>query len=272
MKRRMLWDGRPPLWPEGLNEAAYPALELDEDAGARGGAIVLVCPGGGYNNLAPHEGHPIAAVFREAGFATGVIAYRVAGGEAREPLGKGPLLDLQRAIRLVRQECGHDRRIVLVGFSAGGHAVASAGVHHQPLEEHPKDALQGISPRPDAMILCYAVISSAAKAHQGSITTLCGPKNTQGLRSFFCLEQQAGAGTPPSFLWHTADDRVVPVENALHFAEALGRLGIPYALHVFSHGVHGLGLAQEHPEAACWPGLAATWLRGVLNRLQQETA
>lgn len=272
MNKRMLWEGRPPLWPEGLGEGAYPALELDEDAAEGTGAIVLVCPGGGYHKLASHEGHPIADVFREAGFAAGVIAYRVAREQAREPLGKGPLLDLQRAIRLVRQECGHHRRIVLAGFSAGGHAVASAGVHHRPLDEHPEDALTGICTRPDAMILCYAVISSAAQAHQGSITTLCGPKNTQGLRDFFCLEKQAGARTPPSFLWHTADDSVVPVENALHFAEALGRLKISYALHVFPHGVHGLGLAQGHPDAACWPELAVTWLRGVLNRLQQETA
>jgi acetyl esterase/lipase len=171
-------------------------------------------------------------------------------------------LDVQRAIRLARKKLGADRKVAVLGFSAGGHVAASAGVHGQALVGHPGDGCSVFSPRPDALVLCYPVISATAKGHQGSIEMLCG--RDEHLRDFFCLEKQAGPSTPPSFLWHTADDAVVPVENALYFAEVLSRLKIAFALHIFPHGVHGLGLGEAQPDTRCWTDMAITWLRRAL--------
>lgn len=253
-----------PLWPDVPPASApeddfHPWLEsyllpTETPLGA-----VLVCPGGGYNHRAPHEAEPIARRFNASGYHAFVVHYRVA--PHRHP---APLLDVARAVRIIRQHAADWRvapaHVAVLGFSAGGHLTASLGVHFGMSGLQRGDALDAFSPRPDALILCYPVISAGAHSHGGSFETLLGPEASPELRQVMSLECQVTAETPPAFLWHTADDGSVPVENSLLFAQALRDHGVPFELHVYPHGAHGLGLAEGLPHIATWSSLAAEWL------------
>jgi acetyl esterase/lipase len=117
--------------------------------------------------------------------------------------------------------------------------------------------------RPDALVLCYPVISFSRARHQGSIENLLGADATAEQVAALSLETLVTAATPPTFLWHTADDEKVPVANSLLFASALDRAGVPFGLHVYPHGRHGLGLATDDPVVGSWTTLCATWLATV---------
>lgn len=235
------------LWPQDAPEVAgslpdgIPMLKpyLPESAVPTG--AIVVCPGGGYQRRADHEGEPVAHWLNTLDIAAFVVDYRVA--PHRHPL---PLLDAQRAIRTVRANSGRwnvdPQRVGILGFSAGGHLAATVATQWDGGEPHQADPIARVSCRPDVAILCYPVISFMHASHTGSMTNLLGE-------------------TPPAFLWHTADDDVVDVENSLLFASALRRHGVPFALHVFPSGAHGLGLAEDHPEAAIWTGLCARFLQ-----------
>jgi acetyl esterase/lipase len=227
---------------------------------ARG--IVIVCPGGGYRMLAPHEGDPIARWLNGLGIAAFVLEYRVAPHRHPVPIG-----DMQQAIRLVRSRAGEwglaGQPLGVLGFSAGGHLAASAGVFGDDGDAQSADPVARISARPDALVLCYAVISFNRARHQGSIENLLGPDATDEQIAALSLETLVTPVTPPTFLWHTADDEKVPVENSLLFASALGRAGVPFALHVYPHGRHGLGLATDDPVVGSWTALCGSWLATV---------
>ncbi|PYI50655.1 alpha/beta hydrolase [Paenibacillus flagellatus] len=254
------------LWPEGAPLArgngeedrprlvAYP-VRRTEPVGC-----VVVCPGGGYQKRAQHEGEPVARWLNSLGIAAFVLHYRVA--PYRHP---APLEDCRRAIRWVRThaaEYGIDPgRIGMLGFSAGGHAAAMAGVHFTEGDPEAEDPIERVSSRPDALVLCYPVISFTAFQHVGSMDSLLGPDAPQPLREELSGELAVHAGTPPTFLWHTADDEGVPVENSLLFASALSRHRIPFDLHVYESGRHGIGLAEAHPQAYTWTLECANWLR-----------
>lgn len=253
-----------PLWPangavgEG-DPADQPTLTPYLPAMGMAREAIIVCPGGGYGRLAPHEGEPIAQWLNGLGIAAFVLRYRVAPHRHPTPLG-----DAQRAIRLVRQRGAEwglaSSRVGILGFSAGGHLTASAGVFHDPGDRANTDPVERVSSRPDALILCYPVISFGDFRHQGSTDNLLGPEATAANRDAVSLERQVDAATPPAFLWHTADDASVPVEHSLLFAGALRRHEIPFELHVYPHGRHGLGLAEEAPLVAGWTTLCASWL------------
>lgn len=256
-----------PLWlageaPAGPAPSFRPWLEPYLLETERPLGAVLICPGGGYRNRAPHEGEPVAQRFNRLGWHAFVVHYRVA--PHRHPR---PLQDAARALRLIRQQAttwqvdpGH---VAICGFSAGGHLAASLGVHFR----HP--ALQGTGPlerlscRPDGLILCYPVITAGEFRHAGSFENLLGPDATPAQRLELSLETRVSPETPPTFLWHTADDPAVPVENSLLFAQALRRHRVPFELHVYPHGRHGLGLADEDPHVASWLPLCAAWLRSL---------
>jgi len=227
---------------------------------ARG--VVIVCPGGGYRMLAPHEGEPIARWLNGLGIAAFVLEYRVA--PHRHPL---PLGDLQRAIRLVRSRAADwglaGQPLGILGFSAGGHLAASGGVSGDDGDAGSADPVTRMSSRPDALVLCYPVISFGAARHRGSIEQLLGPDATDEQIAALSLETLVPPAAPPTFLWHTADDEEVPVENSLLFAGALGRAGVPFALHIYPHGRHGLGLATDDPVVGSWTALCASWLATV---------
>ncbi|SDE14267.1 Acetyl esterase/lipase [Paenibacillus sp. UNCCL117] len=222
---------------------------------------VIVCPGGGYVKRADHEGRPVAEWLNRIGISAFVLDYRVAPSKHPAPLG-----DAKQAIRIVRANAeawGIDSgRIGILGFSAGGHLAASASVLFEPGDEAAEDLLQRQSTRPDLAILCYPVISLLPEfGHQGSKNNLIGEEAPQELVKALSLELQVSPETPPAFIWHTSDDASVPVENALYFAAALRRNGVPFELHSYESGRHGLGLAPEHPYAEPWTAACERWLR-----------
>jgi acetyl esterase/lipase len=225
-------------------------------------ACIIVCPGGGYGGLAPHEDEPIARWLNFAGVSSFVLHYRVL--PYHHP---APLLDAQRAIRLVRSralEFGVDpRRIGILGFSAGGHLASSAGTHYDTGSPQAEDPINRVGCRPDALVLCYPVITFGDHRHDGSRTALLGERPTQEMIDLFSNEKQVTSDTPTSFLFHTANDEAVPVENSLLFAAALSRCQVPYDLHVFTDGPHGVGLAQGDPFLSPWTKLCETWLRKI---------
>jgi len=209
---------------------------------------------------ADHEGKPVALWLNSIGISAFVLDYRVA--PYRHP---APLWDAQRAIRYVRSHAGEwniDRiRVGILGFSAGGHLASAAGTHYDKGNHVAEDKVDQESSRPDLMVLCYPVISFIKFAHQGSASNLLGADASEDIRRLLSSELQVTADTPPAFLWHTSDDAGVPVENSLQFASAMSSHHVPVELHAFQSGRHGLGLAEEHPEAYVWPRLCELWLR-----------
>lgn len=255
-----------PLWPDtpplaiGSEPADVPTLSvfLPEEPT---GAAVVVCPGGGYQHLADHEADPIARWLNTLGIAGIVLRYRHAP-RYRHP---APLLDAARAVRTVRhraEEWKLDRqRVGILGFSAGGHLAATLATHFSAGEAQDPDPVERQSSRPDAAILLYPVITlSGPHAHTGSRDNLLGRDAAPALIDSLSNERQVTAQTPPTFLFHTGDDAAVPVENALAFAGALRACRVPFELHVYETGPHGVGLAQNHPRLSSWPTRCGDWL------------
>jgi acetyl esterase/lipase len=259
-----------PLWPKGapgaLGDAAtdkpsiaiYPAPR--EKAS---GAAVVVVPGGGYGTLAlDHEGKQIAEWLNAHGIAAFVLRYRL-GPRYHHPVEIG---DAQRAIRTVRALAAEFRiapdRIGIWGFSAGGHLASTAGTHFDNGDANALDPIDRVSCRPDFIILCYPVVSLATEyVHKGSRTNLLGADPDPKLMEYLSNEKQVTPQTPPTFLFHTDADRVVPPENAVLFYLALRKAGVPAELHIYEKGNHGVGLAQKDPVLATWPGRLADWLK-----------
>ncbi len=223
---------------------------------------VIVCPGGGYWGKADYEGTPIARWLNSIGIAAFVLDYRVT--PYRHP---NPLLDAQRAIRLVRWHAKEwqlkPNRIGILGFSAGGHLASTAGTHFDDGDSQAIDPIDRVSCWPDALVLCYPVITFGEFRHDGSMVALLGENPSEELRHMLSNETQVTVHTPPAFLWHTANDEAVPVENSLLFASAMSRNKVPFALHVFPDGPHGLALAEGNPVVSAWTGLCAAWLKGL---------
>ncbi len=227
---------------------------------------MIVCPGGAYQGHAPHEAEPVARWANSIGLAAFVLRYRVA--PHRHP---APLQDIGRAVRLVRSRADEfdirSDKVAVLGFSAGGHLVTTLATHFDLGRPEASDPLERISNRPDAVVACYPVVSTLNFNHAGSASNLLGENPSQELLESLSNELQVTPETPPAFLWHTADDAGVPVENSLMFASALSRNKVPFELHVFPTGAHGLGLADEtcprgqSAQVAQWSRLCEVWLR-----------
>ena len=261
------------LWPDGAPGAQgdkpedKPRITPYLAAGDGPLACVIVCPGGGYGGRAGHEGEPIARWLNSVGVSSFVLDYRVK--PYRHPI---PLGDAQRSIRMVRAKAAEWRidpkRIGILGFSAGGHLAASATTIFDDGKPDAADPIDRVSCRPDAAILCYPVISFGEFRHHGSMINLLGPNPDPKLQQELSLETRVTAQTPPTFLWHTSDDGGVPVENSLLFAMALHKNKVPFALHVFPRGPHGIGLAdgdrgKNAPDARQWTAICAEWLKNL---------
>jgi acetyl esterase/lipase len=222
--------------------------------------VMIIAPGGGYARRAEHEAYPVAQWLNSIGISAIVLHYRVA--PFSHPI---PLVDAQRAIRMVRYHASEwnldQNRIGILGFSAGGHLASTAGTHFDLGNRQAEDHIERISSRPDVMVLCYPVITMGEYTHEGSRINLLGEVPSSKMIQLLSNESQITGDTPPTFLWHTADDAAVPVENSLLFASELSRHKIPFELHVFESGRHGLGMADDHPEAKAWPELCKAWLR-----------
>jgi acetyl esterase/lipase len=257
-----LWKASAPM-AAGNEAADIPSLKVYRapEASATGAAFVI-CPGGGYAHLAPHEGEPIAQWMNTLGIHAFVLKYRLAP-RYKHPV---PMLDVQRAIRLVRSRATEwkidPKRIGALGFSAGGHLASTAATHFDPGNPNAADAVDRESCRPDAAVLCYPVISmEEGVTHGGSRTNLLGPDPSRELATLMSNDRQVTAQTPPTFLFHTADDGPVPSENSLRFAMACARAKVPYELHIYAKGPHGVGLATADPVLKTWTGRCADWLR-----------
>lgn len=201
------------------------------------GIGVLIFPGGGYGGLSEHEGRGYAEYFSRAGIACFVVAYRLGSRGFRHP---AMLEDALAAIYSVRKEACRfrvdPRHLGIMGSSAGGHLAAHALVAWTKYESD-------ISLRPDFGVLCYPVITSQGPyAHLGSIRNLAGNTPSPALLDELACEKQVSSHTPPCFLWHTGEDEVVPLENTFLFAEALREQRIPFEMHIYPEGRHGLGL------------------------------
>lgn len=255
-----------PLSGSGARLTGYLHERIDDPRCPDMRPCVVICPGGGYAHVSPREGEPVAMRFFTAGCQAFVLTYTVfdTQGPAAQPLGLLPLRELAAAVAVVRAHSGEwhvdPGQVTVCGFSAGGHLAASLGT----LWNHERLAAQ--ASRPDALVLCYPVITSGPFGHRGSLDHLAG--SDPALRALFSLENQVCAQTPPTFLWHTADDSAVPVQNSLLFQNALLAAGVPFESHVFASGAHGLSLCNEEvgtPNPACapWMDLCLTWLRGV---------
>jgi acetyl esterase/lipase len=257
------------LWKPGQIPHFNPSLSpeipglfpyLLPGAGPHG--VVIVCPGGGYNGRADHEGEPIARWLNSAGLSAFVMQYRVKPNQ--HPV---PMLDLQRAIRYIRSHAVEfqidPNRIGILGFSAGGHLVSTAATHFDPGDPGAPDPVDHASCRPDAAVLCYPVITFGPFRHDGSRTSLLGENPSQDLIDKLSNETQVTRQTPPCFLFHTAADQAVMVENSLLFASALSAHQVPFELHVFPNGPHGVGLALDDPVLSAWPRLCAAWFRAI---------
>lgn len=254
------------LWPGasldsiGEDNQGCPSLTLYPVVNGNLSSAIIVCPGGGYSRRAAHEGEPIAKWLNGLGISAFVLNYRVA--PYRHPV---PLLDAQRAIRTVRHHAEEwqidPHRIGILGFSAGGHLASTAGTHYEAGDQNSVDPIERQSSRPDLMVLCYPVISFGEHGHVGSKHNLLGESPDEELVSLLSSDMQVTADTPPTFLWHTADDASVAVENSLLFAGALSRNKVPFDLHVFESGRHGIGIAEDHSEAYIWTEICANWLK-----------
>lgn len=225
---------------------------------------VIVVPGGGYGGLAmDHEGSQIAEWFNKMGFTAFILKYRMHGTGHMHPV---PMMDGQRAIRTVRaraKEWNIDpNRIGVMGFSAGGHLTSTLGTHFDAGNAKSNDPIERASSRPNFLILCYPVITTATEfAHKGSIQNLLGPNPDPALLENLSNDKQVTAQTPPTFIFQTTEDKAVPAENCIAFYLALHKAGVPAEMHIFESGPHGVGLAKGRGATSKWPELCQEWLK-----------
>lgn len=244
-KRIDLWKNKEYFYSEAFGFRPNLTAYMHEDNKVR--PCMIVVPGGGYRIVSPTEGEIVAKRFFSIGYNTFVLTYTT-NVLNNEPLKYQPMKDLSRAVREVRSKAEEYHiipdKIVLCGFSAGAHLCASLCVHNEDIEDTCQD-YRHISNKPDAAILAYPVITSGEKGHRGSFLALCGKNASKEELEYMSVEKHVTSDTPPCFLWQTADDEAVPVENSYLFAEACRQCKVPYAHHVFSYGIHGLSLADE---------------------------
>ena len=267
-----------PYEKAGLRAPEQPAvlqpvcLPFSQENGAKKRPAVVICPGGGYDYCSAREGIPVAMRFAGYGVQAFVLTYT-----CKVPF-PTDLLELAAAVRYVREhaaDCEVDPdRISVIGFSAGAHLAGNLAVYwNNPL----LTAVFGDTQhRPDGQILCYPVITAGQFAHRGSIVNLVGEADGNAFDNpradAVSLEKQVSRDTPPCFLWHTADDDCVPIENSLLYLSALAAADVPFESHIYPNGAHGLSLSDEttamgewHINPVCQPWFDACirWIRAL---------
>lgn len=230
------------------------------------GKAILIFPGGGYGILAyDWEGTDFAKWLNAQGIAGIVVKYRLPKSETLTDPKEVPLLDAQRAMRLVRHHAAEWKidpsQIGVMGFSAGGHLASTLSTQYTHEVSRPKDAYDTLSARPDFSILVYPVISfQDASAHAGSRNALIGADASQELKDRFSAEINVTADTPPSFLVHAQDDKGVPIENSLLYYKALHSHQVKAALHLYPTGGHGFGFGLGKGDLENWRNILLGWI------------
>jgi len=253
-----LWSNHAPVG-DGTFQTADPMITVHRAAKPNGAAFVI-CPGGGYGGLVVGgEGHGIAAWLNQHGITGVVLEYRLPHGKANVPL-----LDAQRALRIVRsqaKEFGVDpHRIGIIGFSAGGHLASTVDTHFDAGDSKSSDPIEAASSRPDFAILVYPVISMGAElGHAGSRNNLLGKDAAPDLIEKFSNELHVTAQTPPTFLAHAKDDKVVPIDNSQVFYDALQKNHVPSKFLELPTGGHGLN-GYKGPMWDAWQQQSLEWL------------
>ena len=236
----------------------YPTVR-DKDAGKKF-AAVLICPGGGYHIQASHEGQPFARLFAMNGIIGIVLTYRVYPD--RYP---GSYSDACRAIRFLRRNADNYNidpdRIGIMGFSAGGHLASTVATQPELYKDKHDDLVGSVSARPDRLILGYPVISFVDDyAHTGSAKALLGEEPDPKMARQLSNNHQVTKDNPPVFLFHTAEDKGVPPQNSMSFAEACIQNDVPVEMHLYETGKHGVGMALDTPSLRSWSDLLINWL------------
>ena len=270
-----LWQGGVP----GVTLKAdgdVPKLILRKVKSDQPTAGVVILPGGGYGGHAiGHEGHDFADWFESMGVTSVICTYRLRGkGNAGKGYGHPvPMQDAQRAIQTMRANAKQwnldPNRIGVIGFSAGGHLCSTVSTQFNEGEPASVDPIARVSSRPDFSILCYPVIGfDKPYTHLGSQRNLLGANPDPKLVASLSNESRVTSKTPPTFLFHTAEDKPVPVQNSVQYYLSCIQHNVPVEMHLFPEGRHGLGLATQQAGANQWPALCKDWLkrRGILNK------
>jgi len=262
-----------PLWPNGApgargnstNDIPTITPYLPDPTNATGAAMVI-CPGGGYAHLAPHEGNDYALWLNQHGVTCFVLKYRLGSSGYRYPI---MLDDAKRAMRWVRAHADEyhidPHRVGIMGSSAGGHLAASVLTQPDAGNASSSDPIERQSCQANLGILCYPVITMGPFTHKGSKENLLGKNPSPELVKLTSEELQVTSNLPPCFLWTTYEDKTVPMENTLMFAEALRKNHVPFALHVYQKGPHGMGLKDKPPFTHPHP-----WANDCLFWLKQQ--
>lgn len=248
--------------PEGVSGCKVTAwLHESHEASVGQYPAIVICPGGGYNHVSSREAEPVAKPYFEAGYQTFILTYSV--GENLK--GLAPFYQLAATMAYIRERASEwnidGDQIAVCGFSAGGHLAAALGVY-------PIGYLGDF--RPNAMILCYPVITADEFSHQGSLKRISGAEIGSAQYKQFGLDQYVDEHTPPTFLWHTAGDSCVPVENSLKFCMALSTAKVPFEYHVFPEGEHGMSVCTEEVGTPCaynarWVEWSIKWLNKLFG-------
>ncbi len=269
-----------PVWPEHEQDSGEesekatptPTLYTYVLEGSEARPAVMVLPGGGYGFTSTRESEAVAIQFAAAGFHSFVLHYSCA--PKRHPQ---PLLDVSRAMCILRENAEDwgikPDKIAVCGFSAGGHLAATLGVHWDKSFATEGPGIQRGQNAPNALVLAYPVISAKTRPHQTSFRNLLGKNATEEQLHTVSVEHHVTSETVPVFLWHTAEDTVAPVDHSLLLASALAEKAVPFELHVYPYGGHGLSLADketngpEHadPHVATWFSLCTDWLSRLFS-------
>ena len=278
-----LWEGDPPNYRETGEVTIFDtadivrvrnvqkpdmAIFLPSKKNATGEAVVI-CPGGGYGILAyDWEGSDIARWLNSAGIAAFVLKYRLPGTRSNIVPYKSPLMDAQRAMRLVRYHAEKwnidPGKVGIMGFSAGGHLASTLSTHFDSGDPKAEDPVEQQSCRPDFSILVYPVISFTREyTHVGSRENLLGKDADPDLVEHFSNELQIKEDTPPAILIHSGDDEAVPVENSMVYYHGLQKMGITSELHIYPYGGHGYSLAIGRGHLSTWPDRVVEWIKYI---------
>jgi len=239
------------------------------------GTAVLICPGGGYERLSHiYNGFQVAKWFNVHGINAFVLLYRLPHQQDLQNRQTAPLMDAQRAMRLIRANATKwnlDKdKIGVMGTSAGGHLASTLGTHSENVSSI-KDSLDALSYRPDFMILVSPVITMGKYAHAGSKRNFFGADTSKTMIERYSSELQVNANTPPAFIVHAQNDSTVNVRNSLLFYNALIEKNVQASIHVFPQGGHGITLGDNPGSTELWPQLLSLWLeeRGFAVRKQK---